>query len=246
MGRRHVLRAIKRWFGHRSRLALLAGVVGTGMITVSTTATLGGFTASVTNTANGVQAGSLLMQEQVTPNGGTTTTCLSTAGAAAISTNANNTCAANEFGALTNGAPGASSASTIVITNQGSLAANSFAMTAGPCTATPTAPGGAGATNVGSDTAGFCGKVDVTIEDDTNSSSPTCVYPAGAGACPALSSSYTLASLSTYAASGTALATPLAPGAARTYKFTLGLDSSATNADQAMAATEPITYTFSS
>jgi hypothetical protein len=235
-----------RWLRERNRLALAAGLVGSAVLALTTTASLGGFTASITNTGDKAQSGSLLMQEQVTPTGGTTTTCLSTGTGAAIATNANAACAANKFGALTNAAPGGSSFSTVVITNQGSLPANTFSMGVGTCTATPTAPAGAIATNVGSDTAGFCGKMDVTIEDDT--AAAACVYPAGAGACPALSNTYNLASLATFApvATPVALTAPLAAGAGRTYKVTVGLDASATNADQAMAATQPITFNFGS
>ena len=234
------------WLRERNRWAIAAGVVGSAVLALSTTASLGGFTASVTNTGDKAQSGSLIMQEQVTPTGGTTTTCLSTGTGTAITTNANTGCTANKFGALTNTAPGASSFSTVVITNQGSLPANTFSMGVGACTATPTAPPGATATNVGSDAAGFCGKMDVTIEDITGT--PACVYPAGAGACPVLSNTFNLATLATFApvATPVALTAPLAAGAARTYKVTVGLDASATNADQAMAATQPITFNFGS
>jgi hypothetical protein len=231
---------------HVNRLGLVAGLAGAAALAIGTTASLGGFTASITNPGDQVASGDLLMQEQVTPTGGTTSTCLSTAGGAAITTNANTNCGSNKFGNLTNAAPGGMSFSTVVLTNQGSLPANSLSMGVGACTATPTQPAAATATNVGSDTAGFCGKVDVTIEDDTGSAA--CVYPAGAGACPALSNTYNLSTLTTFAPTGTpkALTAPVAPGGARTYKVTVGLDNSATNADQAMAAVEPITFTFGS
>jgi hypothetical protein len=238
--------AMPRWLRERNRLAPGAGVLGSAVLALSTTASLGGFTASISNTGDKVQSGSLLMQEQVTPSGGTTTTCLSTAGASAITTNANLACGANKFGALTNAIPGASSFSTVVVANQGSVVANSFSLGAAACVATPTAPTGATATNVGSDTAGFCGKMDITMEDDT--ATPTCVYPVAAGACPALSNTYNLTSLAAFApvATPVALTAPLAAGASRTYKVLVGLDTSATNADQAMAATQPITFTFGS
>jgi hypothetical protein len=241
-------RPVLRWFKSRSRLALIAGALGAAALAVSTTASLGGFTASITNTGDKAQSGSLLMQEAVTPVGGTTTTCLSTVAAAPITTNANLGCTANKFGAMTNGAPGSTSNSVIVIANQGSLAANSFSIGVGACTATPTTPAGAIATNLGSDTAGFCGKVDVTIEDDTVSGTPACVYPAGTLACPAYSNAYNLTTLSSFAPAATpaALTAPVAAGAARTYKVIVGIDGSATNADQAMAATEPITFNFGS
>jgi hypothetical protein len=239
-----MFRNSRRWWANRSRLAILAGVVGMAALALGTTSSLGGFTASITNTGNKVATGSLIMQEQVTPTGGTTTTCLSTGAGAAITTNANTTCGANKFGALTNAVPGSSSFSNVVITNQGSVAANSFTMGTGTCTATPTAPSGATATNVGSDTS-FCSKVDVTIEDDTGTA--TCIYPAQAGACPTPTSSNTLATLATaYSTTPLSLTAPIAAGGSRTYKVTVMIDNSATNADQAMAATEPITFNFGS
>jgi hypothetical protein len=234
----HVL----RWVGSRSRLALTAGVVGAVALALGTTASLGGFTASITNTGDKVATGSLLMQEQVTPSGGTTTTCLSTATGAAITTNANAACVANKFGALTNAIPGATSFSTVIIANQGSVTASSFTMGTGACASTPTAPAGAAATNVGSDLT-FCNKVDVTIEDDTGTA--TCVYPVAVGVCPAASNTNNLATLSTaYTTIPLALTGTVAAGASRTYKFAVTIDNSATNADQAMAATEPITFNF--
>jgi hypothetical protein len=237
-------RSVRSWTKNRNHQALLAGIAGATVLALGTSASLGGFTASITNTGDRVATGSLIMQEQVTPTGGTTTTCLSTAAGTAITTNANAACGANKFGALTNAVPGSSSSSNVVVTNQGSVAANSFTMGTGACTATPTAPVGAVATNVGSD-ASFCNKVDVTIEDDTGT--PTCVYPAGAGACPSASNTYNLATLSAaYAVTPLTLTAPVAAGAARTYKVTTTIDSSATNADQAMAATEPITFNFGS
>jgi hypothetical protein len=220
-------------------------LVGASALALGTTASLGGFTASITNTGDKVATGSLLMQEQVTPTGGTTTTCLSTATGSTITTNANTSCGANKFGALTNAVPGNTSYSTIVITNQGSVAANSFSLGTGTCTAVGTVPTGATATNVGSDTAGFCGKVDVTIEDDTGTA--TCVYPAGTGACGAPTSASTLATLATaYSSTPLSLVAPVAAGGSRTYKVTVEIDPTATNADQAMAATLPITFTFGS
>jgi len=226
---------------------LAAGSAAAAIMALGTAAGFGGFSASVTNTGDQVSSGSLIMSEKVTPRGGTTTTCLSTAAGAAITTNANSSCGANKFGALANAVPGSSSSSVVVIANQGSVRANSFTMSTGACTATPSAPAGAQAKNVGSDTAGFCSKVDLTIEDDTTSGSPACIYPARRGPCPSPSNAYNLATLSAaYATTPLALSAPVNPGAARTYKFTVELDPSATNADQAMAATLPITFNFGS
>ena len=240
-------RSVFTWLANRSRLALLVGVVGAAALALTTTATLGGFTASITNTGDQANSGSLLMKEDVTPTGGTTSTCLSTGTGTAITGNANTACASNKFGAITNGAPGSTSNSSVVITNQGSLTASTFTMGTGTCSATPTAGLNAAATNVGSDTAGFCGKVDVTIEDQTTSGSPKCIYPVSATACATPTSANTLATLSSaYSTTPLSLGGTVAAGAARTYKVTVLFDSTMTNADQAMAANEPITFTFNS
>jgi hypothetical protein len=49
-----------------------------------------------------------------------------------------------------------------------------------------------------------------------------------------------------YSSTPLSLPAPLAPSATQTYKVTVELDHSATNADQAMAATLPITFTSGS
>ena len=233
------------WLRERNRWAIAAGVVGSAVLALSTTASLGGFTASVTNTGDKAQSGSLIMQEQVTPTGGTTTTCLSTGTGTAITTNANSGCTANKFGALTNTAPGASSFSTVVITNQGSLAANTFSMGVGACTATPTAPPGPPPRTSAVTPQASAGRW--TSRSRTSPARPRVSIrrvPALARPCRTPST----CSLATFApvATPVALTAPLAAGAARTYKVTVGLDASATNADQAMAATQPITFNFGS
>lgn len=235
------------WLRGRSRLALVAGLAGTAALALATTASLGGFTASITNNANTTGTGSLVMQEAV--GSGPTTTCLSTGtgttGSNTVnSSNANATCPGNKFGALSNAKPGDSNATNVVISNVGTITASSLTMSVGACTqAHNTANSN---TYFGSDT-GFCGKVDVTVEDDTVSGTPRCVFPAGAGACPALSSANTLTSLATSFAAPTSIlpaSTTVAAGAARTYKVTAGIDSGADNSDQGLTATQPITFAF--
>ncbi len=231
------------WVRSRSRWALAAGLVGTAALALTTTAALGGFTASITNNANSASTGSLVMQEVVG-----TTTCLSTGtgtttSATVNATNANTTCPANKYGAQTSAVPGGTPVSTnVVITDVGSVAASTLAMNVGGCVATSNPL----TTYNGNDTSGFCSKVDVTIEDDTTTA--RCVYPAGAGACPTPSNTYNLTTLATAygtAASILPASTTVAAGTSRTYKVTVGVDgTAATNADQGLTATQPITFTF--
>ena len=236
------------WVRSRSRWALAAGLVGTAALALTTTAALGGFTASITNNANAASTGSLVMKEVV---GAAQTTCLSTgtgiAGSNTVNaTNANVTCPSNKFGGLVNAKPGDSNTTAVAISNVGSITANSLTMGVGTCVPTTNT---AVTTYNGSDTAGFCGKVDVTIEDDTagTGAAARCVYPAQTGACPALSTTYNLATLATaYATPASILptSTPVLAGGIRNYVVNVGIDASATNADQGLTATQPITFTF--
>jgi hypothetical protein len=236
------------WLRRRSRWALTAGALGAAALAVTTTATLGGFTASITNNADTASTGSLVLQEVV---GGTNgATCLSTGtgstGSTVVnSTNANTSCPGNKFGALTNAAPGASNATSVVVTNVGTITASTLTMTAGACT-----QGNAtGTTYHGSDSA-FCSKVDITIEDDTlgttTATGARCVYPALATICPALSNTYNLSTYATAYTAATSIlpaSTTVAAGAARTYSFNVGIDASAaTNADQGLSVSQPITF----
>ena len=89
--------------------------------------------------------------------------------------------------------------------------------------------------------ASFCGKVDVTIANTTTGATDKCVYPTQAAACPALSNTYTLATLANQTFNTTPMSA-LAAGASATYVVSVQLDSSATNADQGLTATLPFTW----
>lgn len=218
----------------RSLLVILIGAVASLALASATMFALGGFTATIANTGPGFASGTVVLQEAV---GGSSATCLSTA-ADQITTNSNNCTTINLFG-TGNADPGTTNTATLTMTNVGTINASTFTLTPGTCTAaanTATAP------YYGSDTSGFCGLVDVTIENTTTSGSPTCVYPAGTGACPAPSSSYTLKTL---AANGALSLGSLAAGSSDTFVITSELDPSATNADQGLAATASATWELS-
>jgi hypothetical protein len=194
--------------------------------------TLASFDATVTNSSNTFQSGTLVLKDTVGA-----TACLSsstgTGTTVVTDTNNNASCPADLFGSLTNQKPGGAPGSiTVVLKNDGTINAGTFTLTPGACSASQT-----GAYH-GSNTAGFCGKLDVTVEDDSGTA--TCIFPAGAGACAAPTSANTLASL----ASGGALTLSGAPaaGASKTYKFTIGLDSTAGNDMQGLTASMPVTW----
>lgn len=226
----------------RSRQRII-GVVAAGALAsaalaaTAMSASLGGFSATVTNNANTAGSGTLLLQEGVG-----STVCISTgtgtSSSSSISTNDNTSCPLSLF-AGTNLEPGGPIASaTVTLTNPGTLQGSSLTLTPGACSAGDnTSPGGISNSYFGTDTSGFCGKVDVTVENDT--STPACVFPSqSSSACPAPSSAGTLAALTSETLPG------LASHASATYKVTVGLDASATNADQGLVATVPLTWTL--
>ena len=210
------------------KLVIAAALIGSAAVALSTVGALSGFSASITNSQNTVASGSLVMQET-----SGAITCLSNATSV---TNNTATCTTiNKFGGSVTMTPGSTpSATTVVITNKGTVTPSSFQLTPAGCT-----PSNNGTYN-GSDSAGFCGKIDLTIQQ---TGATSCVFPASSTAvCPATpTSAGTLTSLGT-----TALTLPnLAGGASATYVFTVMLDSTATNADQGLLASVPLTWSFS-
>ena len=224
---------------------LVAALIGVAALGLTATTTLAGFSASITNPTNTFSSGTLLLSEQQGVN-----TCLSSPNTTGgITTNVNSNCTVDNFsGSATPGAePGGTPiSSTITLTNTGTLTSvGGLSVLAGSCAVTGNPPGsGANAASTGSDTTGFCGKVDVQIEDDTVPGSPSCLYGGTIGsACPAtMSNTYTLASLAT--AGSQVLKANFAPNTPETIKIIVGLDTSATNADQGLTATVPLTWSL--
>jgi hypothetical protein len=144
----------------------------------------------------------------------------------------------DDLGGATNQGPGSAVNTQVLnLTNVGTINGATFTVAPGACTAAAsllTAP------YAGTDTAGFCGKVDVTIQNDTTGT-PSCVYPAGAGACPALAATSTLATLG---ASPALSLGALAAGASDKFTVKTQIDSGVTNVDQGLAASMPFTWTL--
>ncbi len=216
------------------------GLLGSGALASTVVASsLGGFSATVSNPSSSSGSGTLLLQEGVGAR-----SCISTgtgtSASSSISSNANTNCPLNLFSS-NNLEPGAAATSaTVTLNNPGSLTASSLSLTPGSCTAGDnSSPGGISNSYFGTDTAGFCGKIDVSIENDSGST-PSCVFPVASPgvACVAPSSAGTLANLTSLTLPG------LAAGASASYKISVALDSAATNADQGLAATMPLTWTL--
>ena len=229
-----------------SKGGMIATVVSVAALGLTAAATLGvtSFSAQVGGTGT-FQSGTLLLSDT---NG--SGTCLSSANSAgSITTNINAACAGSDLGAGTTNKPGGvAQTSNVTLTNQGSIASvGGLTLVLGACSAA-VAPFGASVLNPlssGTDTsAGLCGKVLVTIFSTT---SGNCLFPAGAGACPAPShANGTLTTL--VAASPFTLAASLAAGASQAIVITTQLDNAAgtgaTNIDQGMAASMTMTYTL--
>jgi hypothetical protein len=216
----------------RRRSVVLAGLLGTAVLSVTAGLSLGGFSAGIVNPTNTFSSGTVVLKEAAGA-----TSCFSTGAANTVTVaNTANCTTIDDLGGVINQGPGSAVNTQVLnLTNLGTINGATFTVDPGACTA-------AGATNTapyaGSDTAGFCGKVDVTIQNDTTGT-PSCVFPAGAGACPALSATNNLATL------GASPALSLGALAANaTDKFTVKtqIDASVTNADQGLTASLPFTW----
>ncbi|MGO9333760.1 MAG: hypothetical protein ACLQCU_06890 [Acidimicrobiales bacterium] len=223
-----------------NRRGLVAALVAVAALATTTTFTLGGFSAAITNSGSTFSSATIQLEES---NG--TTTCYSTgsgSGGSVTATNTNTTCTIDALVGTLDQVPGGTAlTTTLTFTNVGNHNATVASMVTGACTqATASDANG----YVGSDTS-FCNKVDVTVANTTALATDKCVYPTQATACPALSNTYNLSTL----ASQTFNAVPvsvLAAGASATYVVTTGLDSGvATNADQGLTATVPFTWSIS-
>jgi hypothetical protein len=209
---------------------VMTTVVGAAVATalaLTTIGALGAFSATITQNGTLI-AGSIVLKEV-----GSSNTCYSAgvASGAIVGANSYSCVTIDTFGAPTGQLPGGTAnTQTLTFTNLGSSNAGTFTVTPATCTAA-----GSG-TFYGSDAAGFCGKVDITI----GNGAAVCYYPSQGSACPALSSTYTLASLS----SAVTIGSGLAAGASDTVVVSTKLDTSATNADMGLQATQGFTFTL--
>jgi hypothetical protein len=218
---------------------LVAAGAAVAALGATAAVTLGGFSATISNATNTLSSGTIQLKEGVAA-----ATCYSTGTGTGGTVSASNTgaCAIDDLGAKLDQVPaGTAVSTTVTLTNVGNTTTANAALVSGACAATAASDS---ASYVGGDTSGFCGKVDVTIANTTTGATDKCVFPTQATVCPALSSSNTLASLASQTF-GTTPMTALAPAASATYVITAQLDTSATNADQGLTATIPLTWSIS-
>ena len=212
---------------HGGRFApamLVAGVLSVGALAMSTTGTLAGFTAQITNSANAATSGSLVMQESATI-GGTAYTCASTdagSNSNTVNTNASTCSTINKYGGSATMVPGGAPVSTtVVLKNIGNIPATTFTMATGVC-----AQSNGPATYASGTATDLCAKINVAVTSGATSIA-----------------SGTAASL---ASKTVTLAAPVAPGTSVTFTFAVSLDTSATNSYQNLQASQPIVWAFAS
>ena len=220
--------------GFAGLVAALAAVLA---LTSTASVSFAGFSAQIVNSNNTFSAGTMQLQET---SGAINCYSTGSGGGGTVGTNSATCATINKLvGTLDQVPAGSPLTTTITMKNNGTIAATLESLGFGSCTAAAASDANL---YVGSDTSGFCGKVDFSV-----GISGKCLYPANAAAsCPATpTSSGTLsgaATLGSITQASTPGMTVLAAGATQAYTFTVMLDSSATNADQGLAATMPMTW----
>jgi len=220
--------------GFAGLVAALAAVLA---LTSTASVSFAGFSAQIVNSNNTFSAGTMQLQET---SGAINCYSTGSGGGGTVGTNSATCATINKLvGTLDQVPAGSPLTTTITMKNNGTIAATLESLGFGSCTAAAASDANS---YVGSDTSGFCGKVDFSV-----GISGKCLYPANAAAsCPATpTSSGTLsgaATLGSITQASTPGMTVLAAGATQAYTFTVMLDSSATNADQGLAASMQMTW----
>ncbi|MFZ1062364.1 MAG: hypothetical protein WAN30_02710 [Acidimicrobiales bacterium] len=219
---------------------LIAALVAVLALSSTAAVTFAGFSAQIVNNANTFSSGTMQLEES---NGGTTCYSTGSGSGGTVSGNSAN-CSINKLVGTLNQVPGGTPLSTtITMTNNGTIGASLDSLVFSTCSAA-TASNANG--YVGSDTSGFCGKVDIEVSVGSTTAGTHCLIPASTSACAGTpTSAATLASVS-----GTTInqstspqgLTLLSAGANQAYTFTVLLDSSATNLDQGLTASQTMTW----
>jgi hypothetical protein len=220
------------------RKGLAAALVAVAALGATAGITLGGFSATIENPTNTFSSGTVQLEEGVA-----STTCYSTgtgSGGSVTSANTDTNCVGDDLGAALDQVPaGTPVATTVTLTNVGNVNTTASELAAGACSAAAASDDSG---YIGADTAGFCGMVDVTVANTTVGAADKCVYPTQAAACPGLTNTYNLSTMSSV--NFTTPMSALAHGASATYVITVQLDTTATNADQGLTATIPLTWSI--
>ena len=216
--------------------ALIVASLAVSALAVTAAISVAGFSAQVVNNANTFSSGTMQLKES---NG--SISCYSTGSGSGGTVGAANSanCAINKLvGSLDQVPSGTPLSATVTLTNVGSINSSLESLVMGTCSAVAASDDNG---YVGSDTSGFCGKIDFTI-----GITGKCIYPANAtAACPATpTNAGTLGAVAgtTFTNTSTPPLTLLTAGTSQAYTFTAMLDPSATNADQGLAASMTMTW----
>lgn len=195
---------------------LAVGLIGSAALATSMGATLSGFTASITNSANTAASATLAIEET-----SGATTCRSYDATATCST-------INKYGGTaTPLMPGGSRTTTVTFTNVGTANAGSATLAPGACTATSTGAVGATTPTSPSTTSGnLCSVVNVAVYKAATATGSPLYNGSAAG----FSSVINL--------------DPLASSAAQPYTFVVSLPTAATTAVQGQQVSQPLVWTF--
>ena len=192
---------------------IAAGAIGTAALALATTGTLSAFAASIENSVNTTKTANLVLQET---NSDGSVTCTSSDSA----TNAATCATINKYGGQTI-TPGGSSTTTVKMTNLGTIAPSTFALTAGACTQSGAPASGTAATDL-------CSKLTLNVYAAATATG-TPIY---SGSLSGFTNPVNL--------------TPLAANATQAYTFVISVPSTLDNTYQGLTASQPLTWTMSS
>lgn len=207
-------------------LAVVAGVGATAALALSMTGTLSAFTAQITNSANTVGNGTLVMTETQSV-GQTTTTCNST-DTNSVATNSATCSTINKYGGVTNLVPGGSSSATVTIANTGTAAASSFTLAPSACAQTGNVTGSA---------TDLCSKLLLSVTKTVGGTTTTVVNNVSLDA-------FFAANKIGGTAGPLSLGSVAANGGSQTFTFTVTLPAGTGNAYQGLAASQNLTWLF--
>ncbi len=205
---------------HLAVPVLVAGVAGSALLGLSFTPTFSAFVASIQNSVNSAGTGYLTMQES-----SGSTVCNSTDGGS-VSTNSATCSTINKYGGDLNMVPGQTVTTNIVIKNTGTVDATNFALTPGACTQSTNGSLNGSATDL-------CSKLDIVIKG--GSEGGTTIFT---GTAADLASGGVVNVLAPLA--------PVTAGTSVPISVSVTLDSSAGSTYQGLAASQPLTWTFTS
>lgn len=202
---------------------VIAGAIGSVLIAFSMTPSFAALTASIDNSTNTAGTGAIIMQETSGAN-----TCNSTDGGSnGISNNAATCTTINAYGGNMAMTAGTVSTTTITVKNTGTLPASAFTLTPGSCTQSNNGSANGSASNL-------CAMYNISI----TTTSPVATIYSGTAAAMGTSAINLLGA--------TIFNTSSVPaGTSYVFTVTATLSSSATDADQGLMISQPLTWQFS-